>query len=140
MNFILLRDDNPANQHNWGKLFVEDEDGELLGQTLEDPDRRLEHDGEKIDGDTAIPRGRYRISVTFSNRFKRLMPLIHDVPGFDGIRIHGGNTEADTHGCPLLGQYRDDMGIENCKGPNQRLMNYLLTAEKRGEDCWIEVR
>lgn len=140
MNFLLLRDNDPQQAHNWGQLFVEDADGELLGQTLEDPDRRLEDGGEKVDGDTAIPRGRYRISITMSSRFKRLMPLIHDVPDFDGIRIHGGNTEVDTHGCPLLGQHRNDMGIDNCKAPNERLMNYLLVMEKRGEEVWLEVK
>ena len=137
MNLLLLRDDDPKQSHNWGEFFVENS---LLGQTLEDTDRRLEHGGEKVDGDTAIPRGRYRISITMSTRFKKLMPLVHDVPGFTGVRIHGGNTEDDTHGCPLLGQYRTDDGVANCKGVNDRLMNLLLVAEHENQECWLEVK
>lgn len=134
MNLELFRD--ATGTHNFGKLFV---DGKFLGETLEDPDRRLEDGGTKIDGDTAIPRGRYKITVTFSQRFQRPMPLLHDVPGFDGIRVHGGNSEADTHGCPLLGQRRTATGIAECSGVNDRLMNLLEAAEDRNEEVWIDV-
>ena len=138
MNFEiqLIRDDDPTSHHNYGKFFI---DGKFFCETLEDTDRRLESGGEKIAGDTAIPRGRYRVSITFSARFKRLMPLVHDVPCFEGVRLHGGNTEADTHGCPLLGQYRTTSGISNCAGVNDRLMDFLDTAEKNGDDVWLEV-
>lgn len=132
----LMRDNDPQAKHNYGELYV---DGRLLGQTLEDEDRRLEDGGEKVYGQTAIPRGRYKVTITFSNRFQRPMPLVHDVPGFTGIRIHGGNTEADTHGCPLLGAIRTRNGIAQCPGVNARLMYYLEAAESRGEDVWLEV-
>lgn len=131
----LIRDgDNPV--HNFGKFFV---DGKYLSESLEDPDRDLEHGGVKIDGDTCIPRGRYRVSLTMSRRFGKLMPLVHDVPGFDGVRFHGGNTEEDTHGCPLLGAVRTKDGIAQCAGVNDRLMLTLLAAEQRDEDVWLEV-
>ena len=133
----LLRDDSPANAHNYGKFFV---DGKYLAETLEDKDRYLEAGGEKIDGETAIPRGRYSVTRTFSNRFKRVMVLVNGVPGFVGVRIHGGNTEANTEGCPMLGAARIGTGIANCAGVNERLDNAVEAALNRGEDVWLEVK
>lgn len=79
-----------------GDLFI---NGEFFCYTLEDEKRA---DGLKVYGETAIPTGTYNVLVTKSNRFKRLMPLIIDVPMFSGIRIHGGNTSKDTLGCILV--------------------------------------
>ena len=132
----LIRDDDPSQKHNYGKFFV---DKLFFGETLEDADRYLEAGGEKVDGDTAIPRGRYRVSLSMSRRFGRVMPEVHDVPGFSGVRIHGGNVEADTLGCPLLGQTRTSFGIANCKGVNDRLYVTLQAAEQRNEEVWLEV-
>lgn len=91
-----------------GKLYV---DGEYFCDTLEDKDRGLTSDMSledikkvKVYGQTAIPLGRYRVTMNMSSRFKKVMPLLLYVPGFDGIRIHSGNTAADTQGCILLGQ------------------------------------
>ena len=130
-----LRRDGIA-RHNWGKLFISDT---YLGETLEDPDRQLEAGGVKIPGATAIPRGRYRLRLTLSARFGKIMPQIMDVPGFVGVRIHGGNTEANTEGCPLLGQRRTDTGVADCAGVNQRLHDFLETAERRGDEVWLDV-
>jgi hypothetical protein len=79
-----------------GDLFV---DGVFFCHTLEDEKRA---DGLKVYGETAIPSGTYNVILSVSNRFKRLMPLLLDVPMFKGIRIHGGNTSKDSHGCPLV--------------------------------------
>jgi hypothetical protein len=135
MKLLLIR--NPGGTHNYGELYV---NGELLGETLEDVDRHLETGGKKIDGDTAIPRGRYQVKITYSERFKRPMPLVCNVPGFMGVRIHGGNTEADTHGCPLLGKDRTPTGIANCRDANVRLMTLLTAAISRNEEVWLEVK
>lgn len=91
-----------------GKLYVDDE---YFCDTLEDKDRGLTSDMPledikkvKVYGQTAIPIGRYQVVMNMSTRFKKVMPLLLNVPGFDGIRIHSGNTAADTQGCILLGQ------------------------------------
>jgi hypothetical protein len=62
--------------------------------------------GVKIQNETAIPAGRYRMIVDWSNRFKKYAFHILDVPNFTGIRMHSGNTAEDTDGCPLVGQER----------------------------------
>lgn len=80
-----------------GHLLI---DGEQFCYTLED---RVRPEGEKVYGETAIPVGRYAIAMTYSPHFKMVLPLLKDVPGFEGIRIHAGNTEADTEGCILVG-------------------------------------
>lgn len=62
--------------------------------------------GVKIQNETAIAAGRYRVIVDWSNRFKKFSFHILDVPNFTGIRIHSGNTDEDTDGCLLVGQTR----------------------------------
>lgn len=68
---------------------------------LEDPVR--EPGAVKVWGDTAIPAGKYPVSLRFSNRFQKELPGVQNVPGFEGVLIHSGNTKKDTHGCILLG-------------------------------------
>lgn len=133
----ILRDADASQNHNWGKFFV---NGKYWGETLEDKDRDLEDGGEKIYGDTCIPRGRYKVTLTMSRRWGKLMPLVHDVEGFEAIRIHGGNTEHDTLGCPLLGQVRTLTGVAKCAAINERLVMALQAAEQRDEDVWLEVK
>ena len=82
--------------HTVGKMYV---DGIYECYTLEDAVRN----GTKVLGKTAIPIGTYKLIVDASVRFKQDMPHILDVPDFTGVRIHAGNTSADTDGCILLG-------------------------------------
>lgn len=86
-----------------GLLYV---DGQHICETVEDEDRGLSSDmplaeirKRKVKGQTAIPTGTYNVIRTYSPRFKRILPLIENVPGYDGIRIHPGNTAKDTEGC-----------------------------------------
>jgi len=60
--------------------------------------------GKKVKGTTAIPEGEYEIILTMSNRFKRMLPLLLNVPNFEGVRLHAGNSEHDTEGCLLPGE------------------------------------
>jgi hypothetical protein len=101
----------------------------------------LETGGTKIPGETAIPRGRYLVSLNFSTRFRKIMPYLHDVPGFSGVRVHGGNGPLNTEGCPLLGQYRDKAKnrVYECGPINTRLITELEGCQKRGEGVWLVV-
>jgi hypothetical protein len=103
-----------------GDLFIDDV---FFCHTLEDKKRA---DGLKVFGETAIPAGVYNVAVTRSNRFKRLMPLIMDVPMFSGIRIHGGNTSKDTHGCPLVAFNTD---YKRIWGTAERKLTAILKEE-----------
>ena len=89
-----------------GVLFI---DGHFECHILEDVIR--ERPGQpvetwKIIGRTAIPEGEYQIALTQSQRFGRVLPLLVDVPGFAGVRLHPGNASLDTDGCLLPGSGR----------------------------------
>jgi len=81
-----------------GELSI---DGKFECYTLEDIERDV-----KIKGETAIAKGTYKVIINQSNRFKRLLPLLINVPNFEGVRIHAGNSNHDTEGCILVGQNR----------------------------------
>jgi hypothetical protein len=107
---------------------------------LEDPDRQLEHNPEaKIKSNTAIPRGKYSVIVNQSQRFKRLLPLLVGVPGFEGVRIHPGNTSADTEGCLLPGFTRAVDRVLESKRAFEPLMVKILNVYNNGEHIEIEV-
>jgi len=106
MELELIRK-NRTNISTIGELTI---DGVFECFILEDKDRGLRKDmpvseliTKKVKAKTAIPEGRYEVVINFSNRFKKLLPLLLDVPAYAGIRIHPGNTAADTEGCLLPG-------------------------------------
>jgi hypothetical protein len=107
-----------------GRLFV---DGRFFGYTLEDVERDV-----KVKGMTAIPKGSYEIIISYSRKFKRLLPLVLNVPNFKGIRIHTGNSAMDTEGCILVGTNRsqDNRFVLNSKLAFEKLMNILEVKSK----------
>lgn len=107
-----------------GRLSI---DGEYFCDTLED---KVRHDGVKIYGETAIPAGTYEVVITYSNRFKRLLPLLLNVPMFEGIRIHPGNTSVDTHGCLLVGFNTAKGKITQSRATFEKLFQKLHKADK----------
>lgn len=119
-----------------GSLFINDV---FFCATLEDVSRDLNRDGDlddpgekKVYGKTAIPSGNYQVGITFSNRFKTIMPEVIRVKGFQGIRIHSGNTADDTHGCLLVGTYNPQISdfIGNSRVIFSKLMSRLTIASK----------
>jgi hypothetical protein len=116
-----------------GELFI---DNNFFCYTLEDKVRAETE--EKVYGQTAIPKGKYEVIVNYSNRFKQQMPLLLNVKGFEGIRIHKGNTDVDTHGCLLLGKSKskDFIGLSNV-AYNEFMM--MLKKATKGEKITIEI-
>lgn len=106
-----------------GRLFV---DGQYFCDTLED---KVRPDGVKVYGETAIPAGTYKVVITYSNRFKRMLPLLQNVPMFEGIRIHPGNTAVDTHGCLLVGINTEKGKITQSKITFEKLFKLLEKAD-----------
>jgi hypothetical protein len=98
---------------------------------LEDKDRKLETGAKKIHGLTAIPRGRYEIVITFSNRFQQYLPLLLSVPQYEGVRIHSGNTSANTEGCLLPGTTKSKDFVGGSRDAFQRLFSKLKKVEKK---------
>lgn len=109
-----------------GQLSI---DGSFYCYTLEDVIRN----GPKVMHETAIPFGTYEVIVNMSNRFKRLMPLVLGVPNFEGIRIHSGNTAADTSGCILVGLQKDVDTIKYSVPAFDPLFLKIKTATQRNE-------
>lgn len=112
-----------------GKLYI---DEEYFCDTLEDKDRGLTDDMTvseiskiKIKKETAIPTGTYKVTITYSNRFKKNMPLLNDVKGFEGIRIHSGNTDKDTEGCILVGFNKIKGNVINSRDTYNKLFSIL---------------
>lgn len=96
--------------------------------TLEDVERDV-----KIKGETAIPKGKYKVIINQSNRFKRLLPLLLNVPNFEGVRIHAGNTNHDTEGCILVGKTRSKDFI----GKSRKAFDSLFAKMQKEKEITI---
>ena len=128
MELLVVRYHKKPN-YTIGKLFI---DGEYFCDTLEDTDRGLSNDmtlsqiqAAKRKGTTAIPTGRYLMELTVSPRFGRTLPILIGVKGFEGIRIHRGNTHEDTEGCILVGENKAVGKVLNSANTENRLMERL---------------
>ena len=108
--------------------------------TLEPTWRDYAHGGRKIAGHSAIPEGRYPVVITWSPKFQKWLPLLLHVPNFDGIRIHAGNTAADTAGCILVGRNLKPGQVLDSNIWLHRLKKLIVEAKDRGEGVWITIR
>ena len=115
------------------RLYV---DGAYLCDTLEDCIIL----GVKVAHVSAIPRGTYEIIWTYSNRFKKFMPLLLDVPNFKGIRIHSGNDAEDTDGCILCGKNKVQGKVLDSKLWTGKLYSLIQSAMAGGERVWITLQ
>ena len=124
-----------------GKLYI---NGTYFCDTLEDTDRGLKSTmseeeilSKKRKGITAIPTGEYDVILTFSPKFKRVLPLFLNVPGYQYIRVHHGNLPSSTDGCLLVGENKIKGQIVNSRATLEKLMSVLLECEKRKEKVTI---
>ena len=134
MNITLNRIAKKA-KYTIGKLYINDQ---YFCDTLEDTDRGLTQSmteqqigSKKVYGETAIPTGTYRIIISYSNKFKKQMPLLLNVPGFAGIRIHSGNTEKDSLGCILVGKNKAIGKVLESRDTYSKLFSILQEANKK---------
>lgn len=133
MNIQVIRE-TFTSKSTIGKMYI---GGRFFCYTLEDVDRDKNKDGDlndpgeqKVYGETAIPKGKYNVTLTMSNRFKVVMPLLNNVVGFEGIRIHNGNTSEHTHGCLLVGESKGKDFIGGSKMAFAKLMDILTKSKE----------
>ena len=142
MNLVLRR--KPSNDTcTIGELY--DGSGTFLCYTCEDVIR--EQEGVpvmawKVPGETAIPQGRYRITITNSKHFNRPLPLLNMVEGFEGIRIHPGNGPQDTEGCLLPGMsvQPEDKGVLESRHAFEKIYALIDAELITGAEVFIEIR
>ena len=126
---ILVKRIAKKETYTIGKMYI---DGKYFCDTLEDKDRGLSQSmteeeirKRKGHGLTAIPTGAYKVIVNYSERFGKLMPLLLDVKGYAGVRIHSGNTPSDTLGCILVGRNTAKGMVTESRKTFLRLMETL---------------
>lgn len=135
MRLAISRQTNNAVQST-GELT---RDGQHQCWTLEDPVRRDPNlstpaNEGKIYGRTAIPAGEYNTVITYSPKFKKDMILLENVPGYTGIRMHGGHDADDSLGCPLLGYEREASGhLLKTLEASRELLAIVKLARDRGD-------
>lgn len=120
---IALKD-----KYTIGHLYIDDK---YFCDTVEDKVRDLSKE-KKVYGETAIPYGTYEVKWTYSNKFKKYMPLLVNVPQFEGIRIHSGNTAADSLGCIIVGQNKEVGKVLNSRATVSKLYPIIEKGCKAG--------
>ena len=134
---IALKD-----EYTIGKLYI---DGEYFCDVLEPPTLDLNKNGifdngeTKVKNNTAIPFGTYNVIINRSPRFKRDLPRLLNVPDFDGVLIHRGNTKNDTSGCILVGENKVKGKVVNSTPYEIELVKRCKAALSNNEQITIEV-
>lgn len=118
-----------------GRMYV---DGKLFSNTLEDRVRDLSKE-QKVYGKTAIPAGTYKVIYNWSPKFRRNLPRLLNVPYFEGILIHPGNTAEDSAGCILVGNNSIKGRLTESRYTSDKLNAMVDAAQKRGEEITIEI-
>lgn len=123
MDFVVVRLKRLVRKDTYtlGRLYL---NGIYFCDTLEPPVN------PKV-GKGAIPYGVYDLRLTWSPKFKKMLPLLVDVPNFEGIRIHSGNTSKDTEGCILLG---DNLKVGCVLNSTARVTEFIRLMNKKGND------
>ena len=138
MKLQLIRTER-GDRYTMGRLVI---NGEPFCDTLEPTDRHLEAATMRLDqkvfGQTAIPNGTYPVVLTYSPRFKCTLPLLKDVPHFEGIRIHSGNSVTDTAGCILVGRQSTPGRLTDSRQTLRQLMK-VLNNHPRDQDIAIAI-
>lgn len=129
---IKLHRKEVVGQATLGELWIEGTSFKCY--TLEDVERI-----EKVMNQTAIPTGRYKLRLSLSTRFKRITLEVLDVPNFEGIRIHAGNTENHTSGCPLVAWSRDKGRIIRSNACEIAITALATQMQNDGEEIWLTV-
>lgn len=122
-------------EYTIGSLYI---NGKYLCDTLEDTVRDLSKEA-KIKHKTAIPEGQYIVIVNRSPRFKRDLPRLLNVPLFEGILIHAGNSNLNTSGCILVGENKIKGKLVNSKYYEEKLTSTLKEIQRKGEGITIKV-
>lgn len=134
---VALRDN-----YTIGKLYI---NNDYFCDTLEDKVRDKNKDGDlndegetKVWGETAIPYGVYTVKLSYSPKFKRILPRLFNVPHFEGILIHSGNTAKDSHGCILVGQNKVVGKVINSTATLNLLISELEDSKQKEWKLSIE--
>lgn len=132
-SYLILHRKFKGPEYTIGKLYRKSGKNEvymcdILEDTVRNSIKTALHSFIKVYGKTAIPYGTYEITRTYSNRFKKMLPLLLNVPHFEGIRIHPGNTAADTEGCLLP-------GLNKVKGQVVESRAHFATLDQWIEKC-----
>lgn len=128
---LTLKRTYKGKEYTIGKLFI---NGKYFCDTLEDCIRE-----EKIAGETAIPFGKYEVTISYSPRFKKNLPLLLNVPNFEGVRIHNGNTKDDTEGCILVGFNKAKGKVLDSKVTFAKLMGIIKHIYEGNEKIELEI-
>lgn len=137
---LKLNRDNYTSKTTIGKLYLNDI---FICDTLEDTCRDINRDGDlndvgeaKIFGETAIPAGTYPVIINMSPRFKKMLPRLSGIAGYDGVLIHAGNFAKDTHGCILTGTRGIDCILG---GTSVKALTKLMDAMAKFKEFEIQI-